>query len=118
MACQQVSGGWKCDQNSINFNAPYDPTNPITSHMWKIDGAVVSTQPNFTQAVPVGIHSVEHSGYNACNALCIQSAQLEVVETLPPTTSQAASQSSSVFPLVFALLAFGTLGIVMTAKKK
>lgn len=120
MACQAVTNGFKCSKGTITLTSPNDPTNPLVSHNWTIDGAQESTAVSFqkTYAVP-GFHTVVHSGSNACAGTCSKSVQLEIMDdTTPPVTTSAVAPKG-VSPLaIIAVVALGFLSIVMLRKKK
>lgn len=120
MACQAVTTGFKCSKGTITLTSPNDPTNPLVSHNWTIDGTQESTAVSFqkTYAAP-GFHTVVHSGANACAGTCSQSTQLEITDVItPPPPSGAAAAPAGVSPLVVAaVVALGFLGIVMMKKK-
>jgi len=121
MTCQPVVGGYKCEKDKIiTISSPLDPSNPLTEHIWTIDGTQESTAASFqkTYAAP-GYHTVVHSGKNVCLAECSQSAQLEITDVItPPPPSAAAAAPKGVSPLVVAaVVALGFLGIVMMKKK-
>lgn len=122
MACQPVTGGYKCDKGNVTFNAGYDPSNPVTIHAWNIDGQGESTLSQFTKNFSAaGLHTVQHSGFNACGGLCSQTQQLEIVDTLPPPpagASSAPASSSSTVLIVGGLLAAVVIAAVAMSGKK
>ena len=120
MACQAVTNGFKCEKGKIiTLTSPNDPSNPLTSHNWKIDGVQESTAAQFqkTYTVP-GTHTVVHSGSNACAGTCSKSTQLDIVDVItPPATTAAAPSGVSPLIAVGVVVVLGFLGIVMFKKK-
>jgi len=120
MTCQPTISGYKCEKDKIiTISSPPDASNPLTSHLWKIDGVQESTAASFqkTYAVP-GFHTVVHSGSNACAGTCSQSAQLEIADVITPPPPSAAPPPKGVSPLVVgAVIVLGILGIAMVKKK-
>jgi len=117
MACQAVTNGYRCEKNKeITISSPIDPSNPLVSHVWTIDGIEESTDAQFnkTYASP-GTHTVVLTGSNACSSDCSKTVQLEIAE--PPPTGAAAPKGISPLAVV-AVVALGFLGIVMMKKKK
>jgi len=120
MACQSVTNGYKCGKGVITFTSPTVPTNPLTSHVWTVDGIEESTASQFnkTYAVP-GTHTVSHTGANACGAGCSSNLILEIVDVVDPEPTPTASAPKGVSPLaIAAVVTLGVLGIVMLKKKK
>jgi len=119
MTCQQTETGFKCEKSKVvTISSPTDPTNPLVTHNWTVDGSQASTLPQFVQTFPnAGAHTVVHTGQNDCGSSCSQVAQLEIVDVItPPTPATAAPKGVS--PLVVvAVIALGFLGIVMMKKK-
>jgi len=119
MTCQPTISGYKCEKDKlITISSPLDPYNPLTEHLWTIDGAQESTAASFqkTYAAP-GFHTVVHSGKNACLGECSQSAQLEIADVIiPPPTTTAAAPPSAAPMIIGAVIALAFLGIVMMKK--
>lgn len=119
MTCQAVANGFKCEKGTITLTSPNDPSNPLITHNWTIDGTQESTLAQFqkTYAAP-GSHTVVHSGANACAGTCSQSAQLEIVDVItPPPSGAEKAPGASPLIIVVAVVALGFLGIVMMKKK-
>jgi hypothetical protein len=121
MTCQQVATGFKCEKDKpITISSPDDANNPLTSHQWIIDGAVESTAPQFQKTYPNGgVHTVIHSGSNPCGGTCTQTATLEIVNTIIPTTPpESTTASPSKVPiLIVSVLTLGLLGIMISKRK-
>ena len=119
MACQAVANGYKCAKGELTISAPVDRTNPLTLHVWTVDGIEESTAAQFNKTYAVaGTHTVVLSGSNACSGTCSKSISLEIVDVLPPPTSEA-STPKGISPLaIIAVVTLGLLGIVMVKKKK
>ena len=118
MACQSTISGYKCEKDKvITISSPLVPSNPLTEHIWTINGVSESTAASFqkTYAAP-GFHTVVHSGKNACLGECSQSVQLEIADVIiPPTTTTAAPPSAA--PMIIgAVIALAFLGIIMMKK--
>ena len=119
MTCQPTISGYKCEKDKvITISSPLDPYNPLTEHIWTIDGVQESTtEASFqkTYAAP-GFHTVVHSGKNACLGECSQSVQLEIADVIiPPTTTTAAPPSAA--PMIIgAVIVIAFLGIIMMKK--
>ncbi len=119
MACQAVVNGYKCEKDkSITISSPYDFTNPLTSHVWTIDGVQESTAASFPKTyAAAGSHTVVHTGSNACAGTCLQSTNLEIVDVLPPPPAPAAPPGgASPLFVIAAVVVLGFLGIVMLKK--
>jgi hypothetical protein len=119
MACQPTVNGFKCEKGQvITLTSPNDPSNPLTSHTWTIDGVQVSNQAQFTEVYPVaGSHTVTHAGTNACGSGCSQNTQLDIVDSITPPAPAAAAPTSSLPLIAGALFVAGMFGLVLMSKK-
>ena len=119
MACQSTISGYKCEKDKIiTISSPLVPSNPLTEHIWTIDGVSESTAASFqkTYAAP-GFHTVVHSGKNDCLGECSQSAQLEIADVItPPSTTTTAAPTSAAPMIIGAVIVIAFLGIVMMKK--
>jgi len=119
MACQSTISGYKCEKDKvITISSPLVPSNPLTEHIWTIDGVSESTAASFqkTYAAP-GFHTVVHSGKNACLGECApQSVQLEIADVITPPTTTTAAPPSAAPMIIGAVIALAFLGIVMMKK--
>ena len=120
MTCIPVVGGYKCEQDKIiTFVSPSDPVNPLISHQWNINGVLESTAASFQKTyTSTGLHTVSHSGDNACGGTCLQTAQLEIAAEIitPPATTAAATPSA--MPMILGgVIAIAFLGMMISKKK-
>lgn len=121
MACQAVTNGFKCEKGTVTLSSTNDPNNPLTTHNWTIDGTQKSTAAQFTESfLSTGLHSVVHSGANACAGTCSKTATLEIVDVITPPPSPTTSTASKgpAIAAVVAVVVLGVLGIAMMGKKK
>jgi len=118
MTCQATATGYKCEKDKkITISSPLVPDNPLTEHIWTIDGVSESAAVSFqkTYAAP-GFHTVVHSGKNACLGDCSQSVQLEIADVITPPTTTTAAPPSAAPMIIGAVIALAFLGIVMMKK--
>lgn len=118
MACQEVVNGFRCEKGkSITFTSPYDPGNPLVTHNWTIDGVQESIAAQFEKTYPnLGLHTLVHSGTNACAGGCTQTAQLDIIDVITPPSTTSAPQQSSAALIIAALIAAGLLGVIISKK--
>lgn len=116
MVCVKEGSLTKCPKGLISFSSLDDPTNPLTAHVWKLDGQQVSTQKEFSLPFNIAaMHTVEHTGTNACGAGCTKTEQLQVIEGAPPPSSGAGLRVAGIF--LAELTALG-LGLALLGGRK
>lgn len=114
MSCQPTVTGYKCEKGKeLTISSPLDASNPLTSHVWTVDGIEESTSSSFKKTYPgIGTHTVKHAGKNTCLSGCTETIDLEIVEPPKPPAQ------SSIVPLAIGVvMVFGFLGIVMLKKQ-
>lgn len=102
---------------SVAFESTVDTSNPLTSHIWKVDGVtdpIVGSTFIKTFTAYKDYYTIEHSGSNTCGSNCIP-----VTKTISITeTPQFATGGIPIEIIIGGLVGVGFLGYIWTTMPK
>lgn len=102
---------------SVVFTASIDTQNPLTSHIWKVDGVTDTTVGSTFVKIFTAYkdaYSIEHSGSNACGSNCTP-----VTKTISITaTPQQGIPIEVILASIIGVGVIGYLWLMRTPKNK